>query len=622
MNRLLWCGIACCVAVATFGVAWNAGHADNQQQPAREAHAPAPDSWTGDLTAIGAVDWNYSRAAHLLERAGFGGTPEEIEKLAAMSPQDAVGWLVNYERHDASKLRPFVESGIWPAAAVADVDEAMEFNAGLAKANRTGQVYGVRPNKGGVRRLQPVVDVLYYRLYVSNFEWERAVVWWANRMLLSPRPLEEKLTLFWHGHFATEHAKVLDYRLMLMQNEMLRKNASGNFRDLLVGIAQDPAMLVYLDNRKNVKGQANENFAREVMELFALGVGNYTENDIKEAARALTGWGNLGPNFLNREELHDDGPKTVLGKTGNFTGHDVIDIILEQQAAANFITRKLYRFFVREDLSPEVHAQLAATLRDNKYDFKPLLTQIFLSKDFYSPSTVGTQLKSPTQFLVSTYRKLGLREIPGTPLFSQATERLGQRLGNPPNVKGWDGGRAWINPSTLMERANIVGHALFPETAAGKYPQRVMPDRYINAVQECEDRDREAAGMLASAKTGSTALSASMINSAPNYDLKLGVYNGYNEAFRTVKPIPPTPAPFRLAIMTLDAGVKTPDEAVEYLVRRFLRVPLSPADRATLVAFARQKAGGDQINYESKETEHHLREVLHLIVSTPEYQLY
>jgi len=597
---------------------------------------PGPASWTDDLTPIGEADWSYARAAHLLERAGFGGSPEEIDRLAAMTPQQAVDYLVDYEAIDESALAPFIESGIWDAAMLPDVDQALEFGQGLAKARSEGAVYGVRPNAGGLRPYQPVINVLYYRNYATRHEWNRAVIWWGERMLLTPRPLEEKMTLFWHGHFATEQEKVRDYRLMLNQLKMLRAHATGNFRDLLIGIGQDPAMLIYLDNRKNIKGHANENFAREIMELFALGVGHYTEDDIKEAARAFTGWAQAGLAFVERPELHDDGPKTVLGETGNFKGEDIVDILLRQPACAEFITRKLYRFFVRVDISPEVNAALAETLRSSGYAFKPALKQMFLSRDFYSPAAYATQIKGPAQFLVSTYRKLGLRELPGTPQFAMAVERQGQALGNPPNVKGWDGGRVWINPSTFLERGNMMRHLLFAATAGGAYDLQPFGGRYQRyqfAPAECAQRDRQTLagtagaatyggeGMMSGSETMMAAPSATMINETPEYDLPLGVYNGMNRAFERVLPIPLTPATLDLRSMLRAAQVGSAADAVDYLAKRFLRLPPAEEDRAALAAFAAERLGKGEINWESPETETALREVLHLILSAPEYQL-
>ena len=473
------------------------------------------------------------------------------------------------------------------------------------------------------------MDQAYYRLYAHRFEWTRATIWWANRMLASKRPLEEKLTLFWSGHFATENEKVTDYRLMLHQIEMLRQNANGNFRNLLIGVSKEPAMLIYLDNRINTRGSANENYAREIMELFSLGVGNYTEKDIKEAARAFTGWTNSGLKVIYKPELHDDGEKTFLGARGNFDLEQVVDIILKQKVAAEFITRKLYRFLVREDLSPELNAKLAAILRDGNYELKPLLKTIFLSKDFYSPASYATQIKSPVQLVISTYKKLGLTEAPGAPYFPTVTTNLGQSLGNPPNVKGWDGGRSWINPSTMLIRANFARQVFFPEGAPTGAESRVIPERYANAIKEAEERDKLAAMGVKNASSsgemlmaqGEVMTSSIRINSAPDYDLKVGVYRGYVKAFARVKEVPPTPAKVSLTAMAKSAGVKTADDAVDYFTLRFLRVAPTADTRTALVDFVKKQWGGAQINYGAANLEKSLRELAHLIMSTPEYQL-
>ena len=465
-------------------------------------------------------------------------------------------------------------------------------------------------------------------------------------MLTTPRPLEEKMTLFWHGHFATEELKNDDYRLMLQQNMTLRQLATSDMSSLLIAMSKDPAMLLYLDNRLNVKGHANENYAREILELFSLGIGNYTENDIKEAARAFTGWRNQGLTFIDDRAQHDEGMKTVFGQTGNWDGEDVVDLILQQEAAGEFIAGKIYRFFVREEISEQMLDELAARLRDDNYALKPFLRALFLSQDFYSEPSLGTQIKSPVQFLVSTYRKLGLEKIPGTPYFPAATNLLGQALGNPPNVKGWDGGRAWLNPSTILLRNNLIGHLLFPETAAGAYPRFAYSTRYSNAPAEARQRDRDEAlafssesgsvqfsasaasedaqGMSADiSMMASTAPSAARHNARADYDLKLGLYRGITKSYERVRPIPPTPAPFDLSGMLQNANIASAEDAVIYLERRFLRLRLFDEDRQGIVEFlqGRMPDGFSLRDSGDGETERSLRLTLQLILSTPEYQL-
>ncbi len=418
------------------------------------------DAWVNDLSPIGPADWNYERARHLLERAGFGGTPEEIEALARMTPEAAVHRLVDYAAIE-NHLKPFEPSGVYdPSLAVFPESRP----AATRMAEQKGEAMGVAVKPSGDRRLQPVVDRFFYWLRASALETRRIANWWADRMVATNHPLEEKMALFWHGHFASNEDKVRDYRKMLVQLELFHRQATGNFRQLLIGVAEDPAMLVFLDAGHNVKGAPNENFGREVMELFTMGVGHYSEKDIREAARAFTGWIDDDLSFKIDPAKHDDGEKTFLGHSGNFGGVDILNIILEQKVTANFIAGKIYRFFVRDDLSPAVQERLGAVLRDNDYEIKPLLRTIFLSKDFYSPPSVGTRIKGPVELIVSTYRELGLKELPGIPDFNAASGELGQLLLNPPTVAGWAQGRAWITPGTLLARGNFARQVVFPDT--------------------------------------------------------------------------------------------------------------------------------------------------------------
>jgi uncharacterized protein (DUF1800 family) len=336
---------------------------------------------------------------------------------------------------------------------------------------------GVKPKPSGDRPLQPVVDRFFYWLRADLLEVWRAQQWWAKRMLTTNRPLEEKLALFWHGHFATSDDKLRDYRKSLKQLELFRTAGNGNFRDLLIGVAKDPAMLVYLDAGENIKGSPNENFSREILELFTMGVGNYTEKDIREAARAFTGWTNDSLTFVVKPELHDEEEKTFLGQTGNFDGIDLINIVLEQDVTARFIGAKLYRYFVHTDPSAELVMQLGKQFKEENYDIASLLSTIFLSRDFYSPQACGTQIKSPVHLVVSTYRKLGLTDIPGIPDFNTATRNLGQELFHPPNVAGWEGGRSWVTPALLLERGNFARDVLFPAIANFKAPDQQMPEQ-------------------------------------------------------------------------------------------------------------------------------------------------
>ena len=369
-----------------------------------------PARWADDLTPIAVSDWSYDFAAHLLERAGFGGTPEEIARLAAMTPERAVAYLVDYKSVPNDHLEPFDASGVWDPG-LRDFPPSRV--AATRRAERTGEALGVQVKPEGERRLQPVVDRFFYWLRATLLETRRLANWWGDRMVATAHPLEEKMALFWHGHFATGEEKVRDYRKMEQQLALLHRQATGNFRELLIEVARGPAMLVYLDAGQNVKGAPNENFAREVMELFTMGVGNYSEADIREAARAFTGWIDDDLAFKVDPAKHDDAPKTFLGRTGNFDGVDILRIILEQKVTAEYISAKLYRYFVREDISPTMQARLGAALRDNDYEIAPLLRTIFLSRDFYSEPSFGTRIKGPIELVVSTYRKLGAQAPAG-----------------------------------------------------------------------------------------------------------------------------------------------------------------------------------------------------------------
>ncbi|HLH42094.1 MAG TPA: DUF1800 domain-containing protein [Bryobacteraceae bacterium] len=577
-----------------------------------------PANWQNDLTPIGASDWNYDFAEHLLERAGFGGTPEEIQALAKLTPQQAVARLVRFEGAPEVNLPPFDEDPIhdpglepFPPSRPAVTDLAKE----------KGEALGIKVKPAGNRRLQPIVDKFFYWLRASALETNRVAYWWANRMLDSPRPLEEKMALFWHGHFAANEAKVRDYRKLLGQLELFEKQGLGNFRDLTVAVAQGPAMLSFLDAGVNVKGASNENFAREIMELFTMGVGNYTEKDIREAARAFTGWNFEDLKFVVNKDQHDDGEKTFLGRTGRFDGVEIIDIIMQQPVTADFIAGKIYRYFVRQDLSPELQKKLGAKLRENHYEMKPLLETIFLSRDFYSPASVGTRIYSPVELAVSTYKKLGLKSIPGVPDFNTVTGALGQQLFAPPTVAGWAQGQAWITPGLLLERANFVRDVLFPDI--GFLP----PDRYTGGGEVRRVAQRIRDGMDISTATqdetkdGERAESNKNADRDEEFNTRYGSFRGSQLAIERVKPIPRETAQVNLSRMVLEAKLHNTSEVVDYFIHRFMSVPPSTDARQKLVGFLNKELGTADIPAAQTYMEQPLRLLLHLIASQPEYQL-
>ncbi|MDZ8119752.1 DUF1800 domain-containing protein [Pontiella agarivorans] len=469
--------------------------------------------------------WNHPCAAHLLARSGFGAPPDQISLAASRSLEDAVDALFQ----TPANITP--PEWVTPEAAV----------------------------KPDLQMLRALTDD-ERRRYRRKFQRETAqqqrelTGWWLERMISSPCPLQEKMTLFWHGHFATSIRKVRSAYMMYAQNQTLRRNAFGNWRQLITAVSQDPAMLVYLDNTRSRAGAPNENYARELMELFTLGEGRYTEDDIKEAARAFTGW-MVHPKryaFFNNVRNHDRKPKTFFGRTGNFTGHDIIRIILEQEKAAEFLVSRLWNFFAYENPSPDIVQELAAQFRDNDYELQPLLKSIFMSEAFYSPQAMHTQIKSPAQWLVGSCIALGIRK-PDTSQSINALRSLGQELFAPPNVKGWDGGYAWITTSSLTSRYNLAKQLI-------NQRKRLPPGEGKN--------DRRFGGYIVNTANVLPWDKRNSLEQARNH-LELNVY-------QTV---------------------------------------LSPADRSKIDGYF------DHLNPVSDWTDSDVRNILHVLMSTPQYQL-
>jgi len=382
------------------------------------ASAPAAPAPGGPL--------GYDDARHLLNRVGFGATQSEVERVARMTREQAVRKLLADTRTAAVTPPPD-----WVGSA-----EALRYPRAGEKATDIEKK---------MFQQQQVREGLELR------------GWWVGEMLATPSPLTERMTLFWHNHFVSSQQKVKLAELMYRQNVTLRANALGNFGDMLHAIARDPAMVVYLDSVQNRKGTPNENFAREVMELFTLGEGNYTEQDVKEAARAFTGWSldRATGQFMFRRFIHDDGSKTVLGRTGNLDGDQVLDILLAQPQAAEFITRKLWREFVSPDPDAVEVKRIARRFRDSNYDIKVALYALLTSDAFYAPENRGALIKSPIELVVGTLRQFDFK--PEEPLpFAVAAAGMGQNLFSPPNVKGWAGQETWINSSTLLARKQFL----------------------------------------------------------------------------------------------------------------------------------------------------------------------
>ncbi len=577
----------------------------------------------GDLTPLPAEGWHAGHAAHLLERAGFGGTPDEVERLATLGLEGAVRHLVYFEGVPADAAMPeFDHSGVFDPG-LDPFPPSRPATTELAKAD--GEALGIKVKAGGNRPIQPVVNAFFYWLRASRLETDRVAQWWAGRMLATPRPLQEKAALFWHGHFATNEDKVRDYRKMLKQVELFQARGLGDFHALLVAVAKDPAMLAFLDAGINVKGSPNENFAREIMELFTMGPGNYTETDIREGARAFTGWNFRGTDFAFNPEDHDEGEKSFLGRTGPLDGEDVIAVIMEQDATARFVASRLYRYFVRDDLDPALAEELGARLRALDFEIAPFLAMLFTSRDFYAPASVGTRIKGPVELVVSTYRKLGLTELPGVPDFNVVTGSLGQHLLHPPTVAGWSHGRSWVTPGLLFERGNFVLDVVFPDIAF------VPPDRYPpygGGILAVHERLRSGMDITAATKpvgvdTGEDSMAASnlLADRDEAFNTRYGSYRGWQMAIERVKPIPRHTARVDLAGMVRGAGLKNSREVIDYLAGRFLSVTPDEATVRRLSELLAYELGTDDIETAQTWLEEPLRTVLHALLSLPEYQL-
>ncbi|MEM6883480.1 MAG: DUF1800 domain-containing protein [Verrucomicrobiota bacterium] len=394
------------------------------------------------LKPIPLSQWGDVQVAHLLNRAGFGQAPTQGAPDAKATPEDWVDRLLD-------------------VPAEADPADAPDWVAETNYSEKMMRNFRDLPEKERRDKLREMQRM--NRQHVSSVR-----EWWLDRMLKSEEPLQEKLTLFWHGHFVSSSQKVKVGKHHWIQNNLLRYQGMGSFRDLTVAIGRDPAMLYYLDGVRSKKSAPNENYARELMELFTLGEGHYTEDDIKEAARAFTGYkaGRYADKSTLVARQFDAGEKTFFGQTGNFDDEDIVDIILKEEQASKYITQKLWEYFAYANPEPQIVDSLAATFRDNDFQIKPVLREMFLSQQFYSKKAVRTQIKSPVMWLASLSRVLDLDPFP-TRIGTRVLDQLGQELLNPPSVKGWDGGRAWVSTTTLIMRNNLA-HLLINGGNPGK----------------------------------------------------------------------------------------------------------------------------------------------------------
>ena len=380
-------------------------------------------------TARAASAMGFDEARHLLSRAGFGPTPAEIRALEAFDYPAAVDKLLAAFQPKAATAAP-----AW-------------VNDGLGALRQKQQAMARTTGDGKAVQVQPPLQEQSRQL--RN--------WWIEEMVATEQPLVEHMVLFWHNHFTSSLTKTYYPGSLYQQNEMFRQSALGNFATLLKAVPRDPAMLLYLDGVRNVARQPNENFARELLELFTLGEGHYTEGDIKAAARAFTG-GSIDRatgQFVFREQAHDGGEKTFLGQTGRFGGDEIIAILLAHPRTAETIAEKLWREFVSLKPDRAEIGRLAAVFRASGYEIKPLMRALFLSPSFRDPANRAALIKSPVDLIVGTVRVLGL-PVPEKTQLARMMGGLGQSLFNPPNVKGWAGGESWITAYTLLQRQQIL----------------------------------------------------------------------------------------------------------------------------------------------------------------------
>ena len=326
------------------------------------------------------------------------------------------------------------------------------------------------------------------RRYAERHSFEEVRLWWLERMIESPRPFEEVMTLFWHGHFTSGMREVKRAVFLYEQNQLLREHALGDFGEFVQAISKNRAMLAYLDGNRNIRRQPNENYARELLELFTLGVGNYEEADIQAAARAFTGWSYDDKGYVFRARHHDSAGKDFLGRHGTFDGDDIVKIILDQRECSEFLARTLLEYFLRPDPSEDLIKGLARLIRTKHYDLKRVMRVLLTSRAFYHSEARGALVKSPVGLLVGACRELDTR-IENLALAERALVGMGQEIMQPPNVKGWDGGEKWITTATLFNRYNTLGaliNGVAPQGAARRMLARAGEEthRYVDEIAQ------------------------------------------------------------------------------------------------------------------------------------------
>ncbi|MCH2132179.1 MAG: DUF1800 domain-containing protein [Phycisphaerales bacterium] len=455
------------------------------------------------LSRLNPREFDYWKAHHLLQRAGFGGTPAQVLALKNMGLDDAVDSLIEFDEVE--------ETGI-----TARTDGRFDNDIMRPRTQEERREANMARRNGNEAVLERFRTERQMRQRSDRRQLAEMQQWWMGRMIESPRPLQEKMTLFLHGHFATGYRPVEDSYHMFVQNEMFRQNALGNFKnDLVRNIIRDPAMIKYLNNNQNSQRAPNENLSRELMELFTLGEGRgYSEQDIKQGARALTGYTYRDDAFYFNDRDHDNEYKVIFGKRGQWNGDDFVDLIFTRPAASEFICEKLYKFFVNDQPGfatgdgRTTIRQMTRMFKSDNWELKPVLRKLFTSQHFYDQANRTSIIKSPIQLVVQAIRSLRTPSRNMSQLV-QACNYMGQGLFVPPSVKGWDGGRKWINTSTLFVRQNTLVYLLTGrqtnsrpwDNANGGFDARHLVDHLRDIPGR--DRDQDAVTYLSRFTIGS-----------------------------------------------------------------------------------------------------------------------
>jgi uncharacterized protein (DUF1800 family) len=556
------------------------------------AHAQQPASATY-TPSVALPTWNARNVEHLFNRAAFGARPAEIASAVREGPEKFVGELLT---------------------GLGEAGDPFFLDTPARPARRDGM---------GEEAFKKAIEE--YR------REERRVMfgysgWWIDQMIAGRDPLREKMVLFWHGYFTSSARDVKSTVAMVQQNQLFHRLALGNFRELIGAVIRDPAMIEYLDNNQNRRGNPNENLAREIMELFSLGAGNYTEEDIKEAARALTGWRTNDEKsesaFVPRQ--HDGGVKTILGRTGRFDAKDFVDILLDQPACPRWLAGKLLVYFEGQVPSEARLAEYAALLKQQNYELAPFLQHLFLDPRFYRDEIIGERISGPIEYLVGCTRRLGL-DVPPQLLWLAAGQ-LGQRLFDPPNVKGWEGGEAWITTSSLLARGNMAGMLLGvvhmedvlkdddlvpesdPSMMDSSMTEPATTDAATDARKERRAKDESREKRLnAEAKLGK-----------PEIGGELSALKRMTGEFYYPR--------INLSARLARLNVASDAQIVDRLADELLPVALSSESRAALLEFLGSErkalaiADGKLLDTRGK-SEDVLRRLAHLILSLPEAQL-